>query len=281
MTSSPERRSRERVVTPVRSAAGFLAADTAPAPAPRVFVATPAAGPTAGTPRRFEAYEVPGRADDAQAKVREAARAAGFAQGWSAGLRQASERAAAERAVEREMADLNARNAELHRATALARAQDAVLAAARALVDREDPHVGALADTVLELALDLAGAVLDRELSLTASPALDAVQRALRPLDPAQPVTVRVHPEDLSALEGDGLKRTGGAAEASSVSFASSVRFTADPTLQPGDAVAVQGDTEVDARLRTSVSRALEALVGTAATAGPATVQVEVPGQVL
>lgn len=276
MTSSPE-----RTVRRVHSARGFVAADTAPAPAPRVFVATPVAAPAAGAAQRFEAYQVPGRPDEAVVKVREAAKAAGYAQGWAAGLAQAAERAAVERAVEREMADLAARNAELHRVRALARAQDAVLAAARGLLDREDPHVGALADTVLELALDLAGAVLDRELSLTASPALDAVQRALRPLDPDQPVTVRVHPEDLSVLQGDDLKRTGGPAEAPSVSFASSVRFTADPTLQPGDAVAVQGDTEVDARLRASVSRALEALVGTATTAGPATVQVEVPGQVL
>jgi len=252
MTSSPDPGGR-----------GFRPASTAPAPVPRVFIAAPAEG--APRPARaFEAFDVPG-GTEGTAKVREAARAAGYAEGWAAGMRQAASRAAAERAVEREMADLSARNAELARVTALQRVESAVLAAARRLQDREDPHVGALADTVLELALDLAGAVLDRELSLMESPVLDAVQRALRPLDPAQPVTVRVHPEDLVVLTGEGLKSSAAGAETRSVT--APVTFVPDRTLQPGDAVAQQGDTQVDARLRASVTRALDALVGDPLTA--------------
>jgi flagellar assembly protein FliH len=46
------------------------------------------------------------------------------------------------------------------------------------------------------------------------------------------------------------------------------VTYLPDPTVQPGDAVARQGDTEVDAGLRASVSRALEALVGTEGSNG-------------
>ncbi|WP_345713947.1 FliH/SctL family protein, partial [Kineococcus glutinatus] len=143
-----------------------------------------------------------------------------------------------------------------------------VLTAAGALRARQDPTLGALADTVLELACDLAGAVLDREVSLMSSPVGEAVRRALRPLDAMQPVTVRVHPADLSTLVGDGLKDDGAAADAGLVNY------VADSTLEPGEAIARQGETEVDARLRTSVARALEALVGDDAPA-PA----EVSGQ--
>ncbi|NAZ82851.1 hypothetical protein GTR02_13595 [Kineococcus sp. R8] len=243
MTSSPDR--------------GFTPASTAPAASPRVFLAAPAgsrgAGPAAPRERPFTTFEVPGGAE--VEAMRESARASGYAAGWARGMQLASERAAAERAAERDAADATARAHEAQRRAALGRATSAVSAAAADLLAREEPLVGSLADTVLELALDLAGAVLDRELEFAASPVRDAVERALRPLAPGIAVTVRVHPDDLIALTGDGLKGSAAAADAPGVSF------VADGGLQPGDAIARQGDTEVDARLRASVARALDALV--------------------
>ena len=253
MTSWPDTRPTTRRVT--RS--GFAPADTTPAPrAPRTFIATPSTsggGPDA-PPRPFTGIDLPrGAADtEALAKVRESARAAG----WAQGLRQAAERAAAELDAQRRGAQEAARRDDAERRAARERAETALPAAAGALRAERNPSTGALADTVLELALDLAGAVLDREVGLMASPVAEAVRRALRPLDEELPVTVRVHPSDLSALTGDGLK--GGPVSAD----AERVTYLPDTSLSPGDAIARQGDTEVDAGLRASVSRALEALVG-------------------
>ncbi|WP_432572509.1 FliH/SctL family protein, partial [Kineococcus sp. SYSU DK005] len=143
----------------------------------------------------------------------------------------------------------------------------AVRSAADALRAERQPTVAALADTVLELALDLAGAVLDREVSLMASPVHEAVRRALRPLDAQLPVTVRVHPDDLGALTGDGRSEEG-LKDGDAGADAGRVSFLPDPTVTPGDAIARQGDTDVDAGLRASVARALEALVSPEAATG-------------
>ncbi|WP_432493385.1 FliH/SctL family protein [Kineococcus gypseus] len=265
MTSSPE--AGARGFRPARGAGS----GTAPGPA---FAPVPGAGArTGGQPRPFTGLQLPrSAADEAALRAeRESARTAGWAAGWAAGMRRAAEEAAAERLAARHAAQEAARAAETARAAALARAESALAAAAAALRAEREPAVAALADTVLELALDLAGAVLDREVSLMASPVGEAVQRALRPLDARLPVTVRVHPDDLLALTGDGrpggagtvgdLKGADGAADAGRVSF------LPDPTVTPGDAIARQGDTDVDAGLRASVARALEALVSPDAAA--------------
>lgn len=236
---------------------GFSPADTRPGTrVPRMFVAAPA-GSGDPTPRPFTGITLPGAAgeSDAVRAVRESARTAGYAAGWAAGMRQAADTAAAELHARRRAAEEAARVDHLERRAARERAEQAILGAADALRSERAPSVGALADTVLELALDLAGAVLDREVTLMPSPVAAAVERALRPLDDELPATVRVHPSDLSALTG-GLKGGESGADAERVTY------LPDISLLPGDAIARQGDTEVDAGLRASVARALEALVG-------------------
>jgi flagellar assembly protein FliH len=240
----------------------FLIADTRPAPrAPRTFVAAPAAA--RGAERAFTGLDLSGR-DDSEAvqEVRRQARTEGYAAGWAAGMRQAAEKAAAELELQREAAHTAARLEREERRAARDRAEEALFAAGEALRAEREPGIGALADTVLELALELAGAVLDREVTLGDSPVREAVLRALRPLDGEKPVTVRINPADLSALTGDALKGRHASADADLVSY------LPDPTVQPGDAIARQGDTEVDAGLRASVSRALEALVGAEGSTG-------------
>ncbi|MCI2240610.1 flagellar assembly protein FliH [Paenibacillus sp. TRM 82003] len=265
MTSWPEARTG--------SPRAFRPADTSPSTGPRPFVTAPGGG-VGSQPRAFTGMRLPRSAADTEAlrAEREAARTAGWAAGWAAGMRQAAEEAAADRLAARQAATAAAAAHEAQRAAALARAESAVRQAADAISAQRLPAVAALADTVLELALELAGAVLDREVTLMASPVHEAVQRALRPLDDERPVTVRVHPDDLDALTGDGrtgedpagdaLKGAAGAADAGRVSF------LPDPTVSPGDAIARQGDTDVDAGLRASVARALEALVSPDALAG-------------
>ena len=267
MTSSPD----AGTFTVAHVSRGFVPAGTgtgtAPGQAARVFQAAPAAAGAA--PREFDALRLPTSAAESEetARIRESARTAGFAEGWAQGMRASAVQAEADRRAALAAAQASAEAHEERRAALLRRAEAAVAAAAESLRAQRDPTVAELADTVLELACDLAGAVLDREVSLMASPVLEAVQRALRPLDATLPVTVRVHPEDHAVLVGDdptgeGFKESAAGADAPLVSFVS------DRSLQPGDAIARQGNTEVDAGLRASVSRALEALVGA-----------EVPGQ--
>ncbi|MEZ0493734.1 FliH/SctL family protein [Kineococcus sp. TBRC 1896] len=235
----------------------FQPADTRPGTTrePRVFLAVPAAAST--SPRGFVGLDLTRREDTADlVQLRERARTEGYAAGWAAGMRQAAVRAEAEAEAQREAALVAARTDRDERRAARARAEEALLAAGDALRAEREPAIGALADTVLELALELAGAVLDREVQLMDSPVGEAVRRALAPLDAEKPVTVRVNPADLSALTGDALKGRHASSDAELVSF------LPDPAVQPGDAVARQGDTEVDAGLRASVSRALAALVG-------------------
>ncbi|WP_380161810.1 FliH/SctL family protein [Kineococcus sp. R86509] len=253
--------SRNTFSTPSRDT--FRVADTKPTTTrePRVFVAAPAAAP--GFERAFTGLDLGDREDsDAARQVREQARTQGYAAGWAAGMRQAAEKAAAELDAQREAAHAAARAEREERRASRNRAEEALFAAGEALRAEREPSIGALADTVLELALELAGAVLDREVSAMDSPVQEAVLRSLRPLEGEKPVTVRVNPADLSALMGDSLKGRHALADADLVSYQS------DPTVQPGDAVARQGDTEVDAGLRASVSRALAALVGDEGPAG-------------
>ncbi|NAZ87419.1 FliH/SctL family protein [Kineococcus indalonis] len=256
------------------TARAFRPADTSPARTARSFVAAPGGGAGTAQPRAFTGIRLPRSPADEEAlrAEREAARTAGYAAGWAAGMRQAAEEAAAERLAARHAAQEAARAQAAAQAAALARAEAAVRSAADALRAERQPTVAALADTVLELALDLAGAVLDREVSLMASPVHEAVQRALRPLDATLPVTVRVHPDDLAALTGDGRTGAGATGEAlkdgAGAADAGRVSFLPDPTVTPGDAIARQGDTDVDAGLRASVARALEALVSPEAATG-------------
>ncbi|GAA0312129.1 FliH/SctL family protein [Kineococcus aurantiacus] len=239
------------------SSRSFQLADSRPATGrePRVFVAVPAA--TSTSARGFVGLDLAQREETEElAARRERARAEGYAAGWAAGMRQAAEKAAAELEAQKEAAHTAARLDRDERRAVRTRAEEALLAAGDALRAEREPAVGALADTVLELALELAGAVLDREVQLMDSQVGEAVRRALKPLDGEKPVTVRVNPEDLMALTGDALKGK------HSLSDTELVSFLPDPTVAPGDAVARQGDTEVDAGLRASVSRALAALVG-------------------
>ncbi|GAB7189400.1 hypothetical protein NUM3379_01060 [Kineococcus sp. NUM-3379] len=264
MTSSPESGFTAGLpgIRAARAATSRAATPTAPVPA---FQAAPGAATrtSTGEAREFDALRLPSSGAEAEetTRIRESARTSGFAEGWAQGMRAAAAQAAADHEAAQAAVRSAAEDHEVRRAAALRRATAAVQAAADALRAERDPTVAQLADTVLELACDLAGAVLDREVSLLSSPVLEAVQRALRPLDATQPVTVRVHPDDLVVLLGDGpvgeaLKESGLDADAGLVSY------VGDRTMQPGDAVARQGNTEVDASLRASVSRALEALTG-------------------
>ena len=175
-------------------------------------------------------------------RARAGALAAGYAEGWAQGQREA--KAAAQVAQAR--AQVAEQELEQARAAALQRAVGAVLAAADQLSKRSVPTVAELEDTVLRSAVELAEALLGRALAQSPEPGLDALRRALTLAPDTGTVTVRLHPDDLDALGAPGEDY---------VLDGRPVTLRPDPTLSPGDAIAEQGTTTVDARLAEAVRR--------------------------
>src|SRR5689334_12361624 len=125
------------------------------------------------------------------------ARAQGFASGWAEGLRAAQERSARGHDAQAALLEEQRRAvmAELELASAaLASALETSAETSRAL--RAELH-----ERALDLALEIAAAVLDREVALAADPAADAVRRALATVTEDVPFVVRLHPADLAVLD--------------------------------------------------------------------------------
>lgn len=157
---------------------------------------------------------------------RERAEREGWARGHAEGLACARTQAAAELAASRAALDSALRAL----GEAAARAQ-AVLEGERRNLD----HAAA------ELAFRICEAVLARELALSASPGLEAVQRALAEAPQAEDAVARVHPSDLEAM---------GELEAPP-----GLSVVADPAVGPGGCLLEVSSTLVDARLETALAR--------------------------
>jgi flagellar assembly protein FliH len=190
-----------------------------------------------------------GRAMDELADVvRRAARSEGYAAGWAEGRR-----AAAARAVEdAEAADRDRRAEAARTAAALRAALTALAAAAEELERRTAPVVTELADAVLETALALAEALLGRELDLSATPAMDAVRRALALAPTDRPVTVRLHPQDAATVAGV-LAHT---------PLPRPVTVVPDAEVERHGAVVACDATLIDAQLGPALARVREVLAG-------------------
>jgi flagellar assembly protein FliH len=175
-------------------------------------------------------------------QARAAARATGYAEGWAQGQREAK---VAAQAAE---AEARAATAEFERgrAESLDRALAAVLAAADRLSQQAVPVAAELTDQVLHAAVELAEALVGRALADSTEPGLDALRRVLAMAPETGTVTVRLHPDDLATLGApDGEYTVGGR----------TVLLVPDPTLSPGDAIADQGTTTIDARLAEAIAR--------------------------
>lgn len=171
-------------------------------------------------------------------------RAAGHAAGYAAGLRAAA-------------ADIAAQAAEQEAAVAAAiaageaRVDEAVAvltAAAQALSRRTVPVVAEAQDAIAVTAIELAEAVIGRELSNEQTSASSALHRALAEVDSALVLVVRLNPTDLASLDEQTVLATG-------------VTFTADATLARGDAVTEFADGYLDARVSSALERARAALL--------------------
>lgn len=158
------------------------------------------------------------------------ARRQGFAQGQAEGF--AAGQAAA--------------NAELdRRRTRLAQATDGALDSLRL---REEEVESRLLIEVAELALDVAAAILDREVATAVDPGAEAIARCLSLVPESGELVARLHPADADTLgEVVGLLHR-------------ELRVVADPSIQQGDAIVTVDASTIDARRASALERVRELL---------------------
>jgi flagellar assembly protein FliH len=175
--------------------------------------------------------------DDLQARVH------GHAAGYAAGLKSAQ----AELALRRTELEAQARVAAADARARVDAALTALHTATRALDARLAPAVADAESTLADAAVDIAEAVLGRELAAGADSAESALRRVLGQPEANTIVTVRMNPADLHALHED-------------IRVAAGVALQADASLAPGDAVAQLPDGYLDARIGAALERARAAL---------------------
>ncbi len=180
------------------------------------------------------------------------ARAEGFEAGRQEALREAAASTAAERA------------AQLRQLT------DALTAAARAVATQRVDAVRVAEHDAVLLALELTEVVLGRELEVSRSVTVDALQRALALVPSGEDIVVRLHPDDLSVLDtGEGEWRA--------LLPPGAVAVVADSAVEPGGCVLEAGACRVDAQIGPAMARA-RALLSAAGPAAPAPPAAAPPG---
>jgi flagellar assembly protein FliH len=173
------------------------------------------------------------------------ARIRGHAAGYAAGLRKA--------AAEAEVLEAAALAAREQRSAASREAVSSALDALRSATEQ----VGAIRRVVLAeadsalaaAAIDLAEAIVGRELDDAESSAKAAVHRAMSVVAVEDVLGVRLHPEDLAVISADGAALPG-------------LQLVSDDSLDRGDAVLDVPDGIVDARISTALARARAVLLG-------------------
>ncbi len=180
-----------------------------------------------------------------------AAQAQGYAAGWAAGQQAAM-------ASTDQLREGIIRDHENREDIARAQVEQLLLAlrgATMQVLERTTPAIDEMGELIIESAVAIARAVLAVELSAVDDVALDALRRALAPLPADGTVTVRVCPADhehlMWLLGQDSGQLTFGSHQ---------LQLHRDVTLKPGDAIAEQSGSIVDARIEAGLARALSTL---------------------
>ncbi|HXQ61632.1 MAG TPA: FliH/SctL family protein [Acidimicrobiales bacterium] len=156
-----------------------------------------------------------------------AARAAGFQEGFQAGLADA------------------ASGDEAAKAARVARLSDALITAAVAARSQRAEAVALAEHEAVDLAFELAQALLGREISLSPSLSIEAVSRAVALVPKGEDLVVRLHPgdvitpEDLQALVADA-----------------SIKVVHDPEVEEGGCIVEAGPCRIDAQIGPAMERA-------------------------
>jgi flagellar assembly protein FliH len=201
---------------------------------------TSAFAPATGVDARLTDPHLQSVVDRARLVAEAAGRAEGHAAGYAAGLAAAAEQA--RHTAEQARAESEA--AERQRDAHLAGVVELLLTAASAFRTQEQVVLAEVEDTVVELALSIARAVVDRELAASADPGADAIARALRLAPDDGPVTVRLHPDDVLVL-GDLPQ----------VAQRRDLVVVADPAVERGGCVAEAAGRQVDTQVGPALAR--------------------------
>ena len=179
------------------------------------------------------------------AGLRKQAISTGHLDGFTQGMAQAQGAVAQ---VEADLASLAAQEQALW-TSRISAAVQALVTAATQLDERCAPAMDELVEVVTASTLELATAVLQRELACATDPGLEAIGRALRLCPQDAPVRIRLNPDDLSRLDRTQLGK-----------LARTVTVTADPAVEPGGALAESGARRIDAQLGVAMTRVRKAL---------------------
>ncbi len=214
-----------------------------------------AAHPSGGAVRDWQpAFEImPAAEAGLPDSVHAQARASGYAVGWAQGMREAREQLAGELEQVRLAAAEQQRRLD-------AEVRSGLAALARAAADfeaRMTPAVEQVEQAAITMAVEIAQAVLGHELRRRGDrDIINSVARVLSLTPSDQPVTIELSTADHAALTSalstpQTLADFGGGRE---------LALVASPALGPGDAIALYGTTEIDARIEPALRRAREAL---------------------
>lgn len=162
----------------------------------------------------------------------------------------AAERAAAyQEGYDAAVAESTSRD-EAAKAARAERLADALVAAAAAAREHREIAVAEASREAIELAFEMAEAILERESEVRGSLTLDALRRALALVPKGEDLIVRIHPDDVIAPE-----------ELQELTRDASVRVVPDPSIEAGGCVVEAGPCRIDAQLGPSLARA-RALLG-------------------
>lgn len=172
----------------------------------------------------------------------EEAIARGYAEGFADGHRQGLEAGRAEARAEAERAEADHRQQ-------LEAALGAVARAAAELTARREEVIAGLENALVTAAVDLAEAVIGRELTATTTAGRDALVRALRLVDGLEPAIVRLHPADLATI-----------GETADIAPGRDLTVVPDHGIEPGGCVVEVGDGRIDAQIGPALDRIREEL---------------------
>ena len=199
--------------------------------------------------------ELPGACPEIDPLAAAAEERRGYADGYRTGLAEGV--AAGRAAMVAESA------ASLARLEAVVRSLDE---AAAELGRREALELGGLEDALARTAVDLAAAIVGRELQVADSPGADALARALALVPAGAAATARLHPADAALLDDarpstliapDSLSGPAGPR-----GVPAGVTIVADPSIEPGGCILEVGDSRIDAQLGPALDRVRAALLG-------------------
>ena len=184
--------------------------------------------------------ELPGPAVGVDPLVAAAEERRGYDDGYQAGMAEGL--AAGRAAAAAESAATVARLETVGRSLA---------AAAEELRRRQALELAGLEDALARAAVDLASAIIGRELELAVSPGADALARALALVPAGSTAVARLQPSDAAALGEAPLGEAPGA-----------LTLIPDPAVEPGGCILEVGDSRIDAQLGPALDRVRAALLG-------------------